>query len=203
MAVVADAVVDRGVEDGGRDPRAERSRAAALDAALRLLIDEGWDALTQNRVAQLAGVGRATVYRHWPDRVDLLRDALHHAARATPTEVVATGDLRRDLRRVLWQMCEQLADHGLGQLLAVMVDRAERDGEIRVILEGLVGERLDAVRDLLAGAVSSGQLAPGLDVRRASSELIGPLAFRRLVSCEPLSRAFANGIVDDFLAAHA
>src|SRR6266566_1989586 len=61
------------------DPRAARSREAILAAAYDLLAREGPGAITHQRVAQQAGVGRATVYRHWAAPEDLLRDVLFSA----------------------------------------------------------------------------------------------------------------------------
>jgi AcrR family transcriptional regulator len=61
------------------DPRAARSREAILAAAFDLLAREGPGAITHQRVAQQAGVGRATVYRHWAAPENLLRDVLYTA----------------------------------------------------------------------------------------------------------------------------
>src|ERR1700720_4295664 len=61
------------------DPRAARRREAILAAAFDLLAREGPGAITHQRVAQQAGVGRATVYRHWAAPEDLLRDVLYTA----------------------------------------------------------------------------------------------------------------------------
>src|SRR5436189_295389 len=61
------------------DPRAARSRETILAAAYNLLAREGPGAITHQRVAQQAGVGRATVYRHWAAPDDLLRDVLYTA----------------------------------------------------------------------------------------------------------------------------
>src|SRR2546427_11732054 len=61
------------------DPRAARSREAILAAAYDLLAREGPGAITHQRVAQQAGVGRATVYRPWAAPEDLLRDVLYTA----------------------------------------------------------------------------------------------------------------------------
>src|SRR6266581_1100612 len=61
------------------DPRAARSHEAILAAAFDLLAREGPGAITHQRVAQQAGVGRATVYRHWAAPEDLLRDVLYTA----------------------------------------------------------------------------------------------------------------------------
>jgi AcrR family transcriptional regulator len=76
-------------------PRVERSRRRALWAGREILLNEGWDALTQRRVAEVAGIGRATVYRHWPDRISLLVDVC--TTEANRVHTVPTGDLRHDL----------------------------------------------------------------------------------------------------------
>lgn len=58
------------------DPRMARSRKAMLAAARELLLRDGPAALTHQRVARQARVGRATVYRHWPRVDQLLLDAM-------------------------------------------------------------------------------------------------------------------------------
>jgi AcrR family transcriptional regulator len=58
------------------DPRQARSRKAMLDAARELLAREGPAAVTHQRVARQAGVGRATVYRHWPRPEQLMLDTM-------------------------------------------------------------------------------------------------------------------------------
>ena len=73
------------------DPRAVRSREAMLAAARRLLAEEGLDAVTHQRVAQEAGVGRATVYRHWPRTDQLLLDAMLDRAADLAEKMVGEG----------------------------------------------------------------------------------------------------------------
>ena len=63
------------------DPRARRSCAAALAAATELLVEGGPERVTHAAVAERAGVGRATVDRHWPDQQALLFDALANDVR--------------------------------------------------------------------------------------------------------------------------
>lgn len=92
------------------DPRAEHSRAQALQAARALLAEEGWEAATHLRVAERSGLGRATVYRHWPDPVALRRDALSEEALVFHT--VPTGDLRADLVAELEAIRAELVERG-------------------------------------------------------------------------------------------
>ncbi|MEU6371526.1 TetR/AcrR family transcriptional regulator [Streptomyces sp. NPDC046909] len=63
------------------DLRARRSGVAALAAATELLLEGSPESVTHASVAARAGVGRATVYRHWPDLESLLLDTLAGAAR--------------------------------------------------------------------------------------------------------------------------
>ncbi|GAA3803074.1 TetR/AcrR family transcriptional regulator [Cellulomonas soli] len=74
------------------DPRLARTREAALTAATDLLAEYGMTALTHQNVAARAGLGRATVYRHWPTTVDLLLDL--HAAHRPPGFVTEGETLR-------------------------------------------------------------------------------------------------------------
>ncbi len=58
------------------DPRLARTREAALNAAAELLADGGLPQLTYQNVSRAAGVGRTTLYRHWPTTPDLVLDLL-------------------------------------------------------------------------------------------------------------------------------
>ena len=77
------------------DPRVTRTRHAVLAAAREVLLDEGWEGVTLGRVAERSGYARTTLYRHWPQRLDLLRDLIREEARLAHTTPM--GDLRDDL----------------------------------------------------------------------------------------------------------
>src|SRR6266571_1904616 len=102
------------------DPRAARSREAILAAAYDLLAREGPGAITHQRVAQQAGVGRATVYRHWAAPEDLLRDVLFSAE--LPFFATPALPLRSWLHAELRQLAERLA-----AAFALAVDAGELD----------------------------------------------------------------------------
>src|SRR6266571_3422376 len=102
------------------DPRAARSREAILAAAYDLLAREGPGAITHQRVAQQAGVGRATVYRHWAAPEDLLRDVLFSAE--LPFFATPALPLRSWLHAELRQLADELA-----AAFALAVDAGELD----------------------------------------------------------------------------
>ena len=58
------------------DARVQRTRAAVRDALLSLVEEDGLGAVTHHRVAERAGLGRATVYRHFPTVESLVHEAI-------------------------------------------------------------------------------------------------------------------------------
>src|SRR5262245_16989843 len=80
----AEVIPDGGMVDTSLDPRIERSRRVILEAALEELGAVGYGALTIEGVAARAGVGKSTIYRHWPGKLPLVEDAFRtlkaHAA---------------------------------------------------------------------------------------------------------------------------
>ena len=182
---------------GQSDPRADRSRAAPLDSARQLLIDEGWDAVTQVRVAAHAGLGRAPIYRHWPHTADLLLDVIE--AEIPSVQVESTDDLRRDLTAMLKAIRAQLTDQGLARVLATLVDRAEWDEDLRRHKAGIVAAATETLRNRLRRAVADGEIDRGANLERAVDQLVGPLVYRRLISEASTGAGWLSGLIDDFL----
>ena len=120
------------------DVRVERTRDAVLAAARRLLLEEGWDAVTHLRVAAASGVSRATVYRHWPSGTDLLHDVLRREAEMSHRQPV--GRLREDLVAELDALRRQLGLPALAGVLAVLIERSLHDPELARVKRSVVSE---------------------------------------------------------------
>jgi AcrR family transcriptional regulator len=177
-------------------------RPRALLAAIELLTNEGWEAVTQPKVAERAGLGRATIYRYWPDRTALVHDAVTaHMAVTRHTDV--TGDLRADLVAELTNLFFELTERDLGPVLAALVDRAEWEPDLQHIKSEIARRGVSVVQTLLTAAVERGDLAPDTDRDAAVSVLVGPLLYRRLISGEPLDQPFVEWLVDNFLTSEA
>lgn len=82
------------------DPRIERSRQVILQAVLDELSELGHGALTIESIARRAGVGKATIYRRWPDKIALIADAFKLLQQQRDPELVA-GSPREKLERIL------------------------------------------------------------------------------------------------------
>lgn len=200
MAKPAEEVRARSVGSVKTDPRVDRTRAAVLETVRAILVEEGWDAVTHVRVAKRSGVGRRTIYRHWPQRTTLLRDALVNEAVAI--HAAPSGDLRRDLLAELEAIREELVDRDMGRVLAALVDRAEWDPELHRLKVALVKDGFAVLRQLLQGGMDRGELRHELNVDHGIAQLVGPIIYRRLISAEVISSSSSQAVVDDFLAAH-
>ena len=181
------------------DSRVERTRAAVLGAARRVLLEDGWDALTHLSVATASGVGRATIYRHWPTRTDLLRDVIRREAEMSHAAPV--GDLRKDLRRELEGLGRQLGDPALAAVVTILFERSVHDPVLAEVKAAVVGEVARVVRAILCRGVETGDLPASLNVERAVARLLGPLLYWRLATDRPVTRAVVTDVVDAFLGA--
>ena len=81
-------------------PRSEQAENAILDAALDTLVEDGYAGMSIERIVAKAGVGKATIYRRWSGKAEILVEALRqHACFDVP--LPDTGDLRADLLTIL------------------------------------------------------------------------------------------------------
>lgn len=181
-------------------PQVARSRAAAIDAARELLGAGGWDAVTHVTVAQRSGVGRTTIYRHWPTAEQLLHDALREACavrHATPG-----GDLRADMIEELDVLRAQLAEPATERSMLTVMDRASIDGDFAELSSEVQRGWSAALRTILRTGRERGELDAGLKLSRGVAALLGPLTYQQLVARRAPGRGFVERLVDDFLRAH-
>ena len=180
------------------DARARRTRSAALAAAAHLLVTEGLDAVTHQRVAEAASVGRRTLYRHWPDQDALLHDVL---AGAEYPVAERTGDLRADLDAHLDALRRALVDGPLRYVVLALNERAAVRPDLTGLRDRLAARGCAPLRALLAEAVSDGRLPPTLDLEWAVSAVEGPIFYRSLVGGEAVPAEAVGPVVDAFLVA--
>ncbi|MEU4818529.1 TetR/AcrR family transcriptional regulator [Micromonospora aurantiaca] len=181
--------------------RNEQSRRAILAAALELLAETGYPALTVEAIAARAGVGKQTIYRWWRGKGAVILDAL---ADDMP-EVIAlpdTGDLRTDLREVLRATVAEFADPRLSATTRAVTIETLADEELAdQARDRLLRPQLNAVRVRLEAAREAGQVRPDAPLDQVVELLFGPLYHRWLLRNGPLTDDYADGIVDLVVAA--
>lgn len=179
--------------------RPARAEVRILEATLDELAAEGFAGVTVEGVATRACVGRATIYRHWSSRADLVIAAvrsLHH-----DLDPPDTGTIHGDLLAQVTALAEHLTGSRLGTILPALIEGGRRDPELAALYAGLVDERRSAFAPMVARAIERGELPEGLDGDLLVDLVVGPVFYRHLVRRTATADDELAVIVDAALAA--
>jgi AcrR family transcriptional regulator len=182
------------------DPRVERSRQVVRGAVLDELAETGYGALTIEGVARRAGVGKSTIYRHWPDKAALVVDALEHAHHDLVPDL-ASGTAREKVVRLVAHVAEVVTDERFSRCIAALVDAAERDTRLRAFHHHYAAARRAELASVIAAGVNDGEFDPSTDVDAAVVAMLGVVFYRRLMTPDPILATEANVIVTAALPA--
>jgi AcrR family transcriptional regulator len=180
------------------DPRITRSRDAILRAVVEIIQAEGPGAVTHQHVADRAGVGRATVYRHWPRPVDLLWEATQQVD--MPFLEAADGPLSERLRTDLRRLRDDLAAPIMTSMVATVIEGAQREGPYRDRNRQVVDAAVANMQAAIDGAVEVGELVGTPDADVLVAQLLGAILFRRLIADQPATDDFIDHVIDTALA---
>ena len=200
---MSNAAADTPPDHEGVDPRIERTHAAVVDAAATLLLEEGPDAITHGRVAAAANVSRTTVYKHYPERADLLHATVKGIGKSAPDPANLTGDLRTDLRMFIGLLATDLRDDGRSTLMATMMERALHDEAVAEVRNSMVAEFGDAFASVLKSAIQAGTIRADIDPFRALASLGGSLLFAKFLADRHVDDALLDAVIDDFVTTNA
>ncbi len=177
---------------GPPDERVRRSRAAVLAATTQLLFERGLGGATVDEISRRSGVAKTTIYRHWPARPDLLRDAC--ATLATPMETPDAGSFEADVTALMTDLARLLRSAKWTSVLPSIIDAAERDAGIAGMQGKLQRGYAAPFETVIERAVRKGELPVDTDAATLIAALTGPLFYRRWFSREPLTENFAKQI---------
>lgn len=172
--------------------------SAILEAALDLLAEVGYDRMSMDAVASRARASKATIYRRWPGKRELVVDALRCRAPET-IEPADTGSLRGDLMATLAAAAGGFVQDDTALLAGVL--RAMRAAP--ELAEGARRQIFDSKqalgRTIVDRAVARGELAPDADPRVLFEVAPALMFFRVLVAGEPVDDEFLEHVADDVL----
>jgi AcrR family transcriptional regulator len=180
---------------GGR-PR-DPSRDEAIRAAiLTVLADAGYSGLTMDAVAGAAGVGKATIYRRWRTKAELVADAVSSLG-ADPDASPDTGSLEEDLRALLHWMVATL-NGPLGAAALSLLSALPHEPELREAFHrGPLGHWNASFATVWARAEARGELRAGVVDTAVASSASAPILQRWLFSDLPLDDAYADEVLTD------
>jgi AcrR family transcriptional regulator len=179
------------------DPRVERTRRVVGEAALDLLAEVGYGGLTCEGVAARAGVGKATIYRHWRGKLDLVADAI--ASLKQPPPALPDGTFRERLVAHLRHVCTMSASSRWAEILPALISASARHPELREWHTGFTNRHRGLLVELLEAGVASGDLPTATDVDVLTDALVGPIFVRRLLLGRAVDEADVVAIIDQLV----
>lgn len=182
-------------------PRSEAAHHAILKAALQLVTKRGFRAVTVNEIAEKAGVGKMTLYRHWPNKAAIVMDsllALIGDETAFPKAQSALESLRHQLG-----LQAAFFRSSRGTLIRFLIAEAQSDPELAVAFrERWLLPRREGVRHTMQQAMLEGSIRKDCDIDTAIDLLYGSLYYRLLLAAGPIDEQFIESAYRQFLAGH-
>lgn len=175
------------------DPRILRTRRDVIDVTTDLLRAEGWGGVTHAEVARRAGYSKATVYTHWPTRLDLIEASVGQIC-STSSHPEPTGDLRADLIAELTGLAAALTEGQLARIFGGILERAGSDPGVDDVRRQLVAEGSGPMTAILSTHLDDDA------VELALALLNGGVLFRIAFQALPADEEFITDLVDRAIA---
>jgi len=179
-------------------PRSERAEQSIIEATIEALAERGIDGVHCEDVAARAGVGKATLYRRWGGKEDLLIAAF--AAMKHPLPEPRGKSVRADLIALLGVIAADADDPRFAQQYALLHGAGERYPRLVArYREQVVEPRRELVRVVLRRGIETGELRADIDVEVAMLMLTGAVMARGKHDPTPAAPGFVDRAVDELL----
>ena len=186
-------IADRAAESSPWSPR----ETELLEVTLRLLQQHGYDRLTVDAVATTARASKATVYRRWPSKAELVLAAFIEGIRQVAV-APDTGTLRGDLLRLGELVCEQARQHA-STMRAVLVEVSRNPALNDVMQHQFIDQRKALIHHILQQAVERGEIDDAAISDELWDLLPGYLIFRSIIQGRQPTRHTVQTLVDDVI----
>lgn len=177
--------------------RGEAREQAIAEATLSLLAEIGYEAVTMDAVAARARASKATIYRRWQGKADLVAYALRKCGSADHVDIPRTGSLRGDLIALLTRLRDKFATNDRA-LLSGVLHAMQRDPKLADIMR----TQLVQNRRIVLGQIEQRAREYGIDpvgMKQVGDVMPGSMMMRLLITGDPVDTAFISGLVDDVI----
>jgi hypothetical protein len=169
-------------------PRSAEAHERILWAALTEVQESGYRALTIEAVAARAKVGKATIYRRWPSKRELIQAAIPLIR--PPDAPEDQGSLDADLGAWITEARTRVQAADMPLVLARLVAEAVDDRDLHAfVVTNLIAAIRGALGTMLRRGVERGELSADLDAELAVDMLHGTLVYRMLITRGDAQRA--------------
>lgn len=164
------------------DPRVAGNRAAVQKAALHVLSADGAAGLSVDRLAQVSGVSRSTIYRHWPDLRTLVAAAFEEIMHS-PGSAIAdpSDDPSAALLAYLRDYARRLNDPTYATVLVTIIEWSWRDPQFAQAQARTFDDTRSRARSILQAGRAAAVFGSTLSIDEAVESVVAPFLYQRLV----------------------
>jgi AcrR family transcriptional regulator len=197
MAIIETPITESESRPSGA--RAAARRQAILDAALALLMEVGYDRMSMDALADRARAGKATIYRHWSGKAEVVVEAIRCRKCDDFSAPPDTGSLRGDLLAALNRSRESFTEED-SALIIGMVSAMHHDQELADLMRQQMSEAKQGLYDeIVARAVQRGEPV-SISAAPVANEVSSALFFNRVaMGSGEIDEAFIYHVVDDVI----
>lgn len=176
-------------------PRSEKTTNAILSAAYDLLLENGFGAVTIEKIAERAGVSKATIYKWWPNKAAVVMDAFFDAA-VVRLPVPDTGSVISDMIIQINNLAKFLLSQE-GKVINEIIAEGQSDLKLAETYRTIYFKprRLDS-RYILERGISRGELNKDLDIELVIDLIFGPLFYRLLITGDAIDEDFIENVIN-------
>ena len=198
----ATTVTERRPPKAGSRPgsRSAAREQAILAAAAELVAEIGYERVTVDAIATRARASKATMYRKWPGKAELVADALRRQAESRSAELPDTGSVRGDLLWIVASIALTFTSANGGPSLVSLVEAIRADSVLRDVVDAQIRERSRHDGALVCARASARGEEVNVSRGPAVVELaLAHLFLRTLLSGEPPGEAEQRDFVEQVL----
>ena len=172
-------------------PRSEQARLAILRSTLEILSHSGFSGFTIEEVADRAAVGKATVYRWWPNKGALIADAFASST-TRKLRFPDTGSVYTDMSQQMRQLVKVFAGP-MGRIVsAILAAGQTEDDLIAAFRERFLKPRRREAYATLRRGILRGELRSDVDQDLLLDSLYGAIYMRFLIRHDRMTPEFVD-----------
>lgn len=177
-------------------PRSEEVDHAIVEAVLDTLASSGVSSLTMAGVAERAGVGKATLYRRFPDK-DVMLAAAIERMREQVVNVADKGSAYDRLLAMMERTRQSVPHSRNGRIMLIALAESVNNPELaRMVYERVLTPRRAIIRDIIQEGIDSGEFSDQLDIDVAMPTVVGPMLYLGMWSmCDPVQETSTESVL--------
>ncbi len=175
-------------------PRNVETHKSILSASYELLLEDGFKAVTVDKIAERAKVSKATIYKWWPNKAAVIMEGFLYAA-TVRLPVPDTGSTFQDILIHATSLTRFLTSRE-GNIIKELIGEGQLDSNLALeYRERFFQPRRMQAKELFEKGIQRGDLKENLDVELCIDLVYGPIFYRLLITGDELNDSYMHDLV--------